>query len=97
MLRPYLPVAYLRDNKNRIPLILVARAELDPPWLNGTIDRFVTEALSANLSIELMNHPVGRYGFDIPDPDGRSREIIARTIEFVRTSLRPPVEARQGA
>lgn len=89
MLRPYSPVAYLRDNKNRIPPILVARAGRDNPWLNGTIDRFVTEALSANLSIELMNHPLGQHGFDILDPDGRSRAIIARTIEFVRTSLRP--------
>jgi hypothetical protein len=55
----------------------------------STIDRFVNEALSANLSIELMNHPLGQHGFDILDPDARSREILARTIEFVRSSLRP--------
>jgi hypothetical protein len=34
-----------------------------------------------------MNHPRGQHGFDIMDPDDCSREIIARTIDVLRTSL----------
>jgi acetyl esterase/lipase len=87
MLRRYSPVACLRDNKDRIPPVFVARAGRDNAWLNGTVDRFVTEALGANITIDVMNHPVGQHGFDILNGDARSRAIIARTIEFVRTSL----------
>ena len=87
MLRRYSPVAYLRDNKDRLPPLFVARAGRDTAWLNGSIDRFVAEALSANLSIEVMNHPHGQHAFDILDADSRSREIIARTIDVLRTSL----------
>jgi hypothetical protein len=34
-----------------------------------------------------MNHPTGRHGFDILDDDARSREIIARTLDFLKARL----------
>lgn len=37
--------------------------------------------------IEVLVHPQGRHGFDVLDDDARSREIIARTIEFLRARL----------
>jgi acetyl esterase/lipase len=69
------------------PPILVGRAGLDSPQLNETIDRLMREALAKNLSIELWNHPTGRHAFDILDDNARSREIIRRAIEFLRTNL----------
>jgi acetyl esterase/lipase len=70
-----------------VPPVLVARAGLDHPFLNATIDRFVAAALARNAPLEAINHPDGRHGFDILDDDPRSREIAARTIEFLRTHL----------
>jgi hypothetical protein len=53
--------------------------------LNDGVDRFVQLALSKNLSVEVVNHATGHHGFDIEDDNERSREIIRRTIEFIKT------------
>jgi acetyl esterase/lipase len=69
------------------PPILVARAGLDNPWLNGTIDRFVQTATSAGATLDLLNHPEGRHAFDILDDDQRSKQIIRNTLHFLRDNL----------
>ena len=62
-----------------------------PDWTtrrsNSAIDRFARQALEANAALELINHPEGRHAFDILDDDARSREIIARTVEFLKAQL----------
>ncbi len=55
--------------------------------MNAGIDRFVEQALAANACLDVLNHPTGRHGFDILDDDARSREIIARAVEFLRSRL----------
>jgi acetyl esterase/lipase len=81
------PVAQLTPGPRPLPPILVARAGQDYPFLNDGLDRFVREALAQNLSLDLLNHPEGRHAFDILDDDARSREIISRTLEFLRAQL----------
>jgi acetyl esterase/lipase len=81
------PLHYLDVETGRVPPILVARAGLDHPFLNAGIDRFVQRALATNATIDVMNHPTGRHGFDILDDDARSREIVARTVHFLRSRL----------
>jgi acetyl esterase/lipase len=66
--------------------IFVARAGLDA-MVNGSLDGFVAEALSKNVPLELMNHPSGPHAFDVLDDDARSRQIIARALEFVRNHI----------
>ncbi|HJY37404.1 MAG TPA: dienelactone hydrolase family protein [Steroidobacteraceae bacterium] len=68
--------------------MFVARAGLDQPMINQSIDTFVQEALAGNAPLELMNHPAGRHGFDILDDDERSREIIARAVAFAQVHVR---------
>jgi dienelactone hydrolase len=68
--------------------MFVARAGLDQPLINHSIDAFVQEALAGNAALELMNHPSGRHGFDILDDDERSREIIARAVAFAQVHVR---------
>jgi hypothetical protein len=70
-----------------LPALFVGRAGLDSANLNATVDAFVQEALRRNADIEVMNHPNGRHGFDILDPDARFREIIARAFAFLKTHL----------
>lgn len=79
--------AQIENARGTVPPIFVGRAGWDSADLNRNLDRFVAEAMAKNLLIEVMNHPTGRHGFDIIDPNARSREIIQRTLEFLRTHL----------
>jgi acetyl esterase/lipase len=85
--RDFSPAHHVKALAGKVPPMLVARAGLDHAFLNAGIDRFVQEALAANACLDLLNHPSGRHGFDILDDDARSREIIARTLEFLRQRL----------
>ncbi|MFL6196467.1 MAG: alpha/beta hydrolase [Thermoanaerobaculia bacterium] len=81
------PVASFAPGEYEGPPILVARAGLDKPFMNAGIDAFVTRALAANATLDVMNHPRGEHGFDVLNDDARSREIIARSLDFLRTHL----------
>ncbi|HEX6732881.1 MAG TPA: alpha/beta hydrolase [Pyrinomonadaceae bacterium] len=83
-LRDFSPVYYLEKDGKGIPPVLLARAGLDSAELNAGMDRFAQLGLSKNLTLDLLNHPTGHHGFDIEDDNDRSREILKRTIEFIR-------------
>ncbi|HXG63605.1 MAG TPA: alpha/beta hydrolase [Blastocatellia bacterium] len=83
-LREFSPFYHLGRKGKEVPPVFIARAGLDRPELNNTIDRFVQEALAKNVTIDLSNHPSGRHAFDILDDNDRSREIIKRTVDFIR-------------
>ena len=70
-----------------LPPIFVGRAGWDSPGINHTIDKLVAEALAKNVLIEVLNHPTGRHGFDIIDPNERSKEIIRRALDFLKWNL----------
>lgn len=85
--REFSAVDAIEANAGRVPPILVARAGLDMPQLNDSIERFVVAALRKNVTIDVMNHPTGQHGFDFRDDNQRTREILARTLEFIRAHL----------
>ena len=87
LFREFSSVYYLREDPASIPPLFVARADLDRPFLNESIDEFVQVAIAQNVPITLMNHPSGVHGFDMLNDDDRSREIIHATLEFLRTHL----------
>jgi dienelactone hydrolase len=87
MRRDLSPLVHLGAEGTGMAPICIARAGLDHPLLNGPMDRFVQEALARNLTLDVMNHATGRHGFDILDDDARSREIIARTLDFLKARL----------
>lgn len=96
ILKKYSPISYLVPNNRRLPPILIARAGLDEiPGLNAATDRFISEALSKNINVELMNHPSGIHGFDNQVGDDRSREIIRRVLTFLRENLEKPVMGKK--
>lgn len=71
-----------------VPPLFVARAGLDNPAINTALDRFAQEAITRNVAIDFVNHAAGHHGFDTRDDDERTREIIRRTIEFIRARNR---------
>ena len=85
--KEFSPLFHLTKNALKIPPVFIARAGLDNPWLNATVDRFIKEAIARNAALELVTHPGGQHGFDIMDDDARSRAIIQRTLLFLKTYL----------
>lgn len=84
MLREFSPVYHLSKAIQGVPPIFIARAGLDDAELNAGVDRFLQVALSRNVTLDLVNHSNGHHGFDVEDDNDRSREIIKRTIEFIK-------------
>jgi dienelactone hydrolase len=88
VLEDFSPVCHLPSDGRGVPPLLVARAGLDRPSFNDAIDRFASEAVRRGVALDLVTHPGGRHGFDVLDGDDRSREIVARTLAFMRWHLR---------
>jgi acetyl esterase/lipase len=72
------------------PPMLLARAGKDQPFMNEALDGFVQAALTAGVELELWNHAAGQHGFDVLDDFPRTRQIVARTIEFILTHCGAP-------
>jgi acetyl esterase/lipase len=82
--KEFSPLQQLKLKGQAAPPLFVARAGLDDPTLNGELDRFAQEAMTRNATIDFVNHAAGHHGFDSRNDDERTREIIRRTIEFIR-------------
>jgi acetyl esterase/lipase len=80
---------YLQHAAGLAPM-LIAKAGIDYPALNASIDHFIKEASAKNVALDYMTHPGGQHAFDILDDVARSREIIQRTLEFMKTYLTSP-------
>jgi len=80
---------YLEYAEGLAPM-LIAKAGIDYPALNASIDHFIEEASAKNVALDYMIHPGGQHAFDILDDVARSREIIKRTLEFMKTYLTSP-------
>lgn len=74
----------MAESRGRIPPMLIARAGLDLPQLNEAIDQFIQQALKKNAMLDLLNHAAGQHGFDSRDDNERTRDILRRTVEFIR-------------
>jgi tetratricopeptide (TPR) repeat protein len=81
------PVAEIRTD---LP-VFVLRAGLDAPELNRDIDQLIARALAANAPWTIESHGSGYHAFDLLNHDDVSRELIARTIAFAKTVVRPEV------
>jgi acetyl esterase/lipase len=86
-LRDFSAAHYLESKPQALPPILIARAGLDNPRINESIDRFVKDAAARGVSVEMMDHPRGQHGFDVLDDDDRTRVIVQRTLEFVKDHI----------
>jgi len=85
----YSAVATLENtlDLNGLAPMLIVRAGQDRPRFNETIDRFVAAALSRNVPVEVLNYPEGEHAFDGRNDTRHTREVIARTLDFLRWHL----------
>lgn len=75
-----------RNSNNVVPMF-IARAGLDSPIINESMDKFIIQALLNNLNIDIYNHPSGEHAFDLLNDNIRTHEIIQKTIEFLKLYL----------
>jgi acetyl esterase/lipase len=86
------PLKHLKASERPGPPTFIARAGNDSPLINASVESFVAAALAKNLMLELFTLPEGNHGFDLnmgSNDTPRSREAIARTIEFLKARLEP--------
>lgn len=75
------------DLAEDVPLFIAKAARDEMPGLNGTIDRFMGEALTRNLPVTFVNHPSGPHAFDLMHDSATSREIIRQILAFMQFHL----------
>ncbi len=64
--------------------VLYVRAGLDRPPVNRRIAELVSLAISQNAPLTVLNHPTGHHAFEMVDDDEMTRDVIDRTIDFVK-------------
>jgi hypothetical protein len=50
-------------------------------------DYFIQQALKKNAPVDVLNHATGQHGFDSRDDNERTRDILRRTIDFIKSSF----------
>jgi len=70
-----------------LPMLIVRAGQDQMPNLNRSIDRFVSDALEANLPVSVLNYPAGPHAFDLFDDSASARNAIRTTLEFLRIHL----------
>jgi acetyl esterase/lipase len=81
------PLSALEAKSAWDPALFVAEAGEDNATLNRGLRAFLGTALENGWRVEYWNHPTGPHAFDILKDDQRSKDIIGRTMDFLRLSL----------
>jgi hypothetical protein len=83
------PARVVADLPTDIALFIARAGHDEMPYLNDTLDRFVAEALAANLPLTVANHPSGPHAFDLFDRSRMSQVVIQSILTFLRLHLVP--------
>lgn len=86
-IKKYSPINFIDKNSDEIPPMFIARAGLDNPILNDSLDKFIIKAFKNNLTVDVYNHSTGGHAFDLFNDNDRTREIIAKTLDFFKKYL----------
>ena len=73
----------VEDLPKNVPLLLVRAGQDQFAGLNGSMDRFIANALASNLPITVINHASGPHAFDLFDETETSRRIIRDVLAFL--------------
>jgi acetyl esterase/lipase len=87
--RRFSPVEAVESGPGPFPPVLIARAGKDGAAINTSVEAFTRAAWAKGVTLDVLNHPNGQHGFDVMDDEDRSREVIRRTVDFLKTRLGP--------
>jgi dienelactone hydrolase len=88
----YYGSAPITEFRRDLPVLYV-RAGLDRPGVNAEIAALAALAVSQNAPVTLLNHPTAHHAFEIADDDDATREVIDRTLDFVKRATAAPYQA----
>lgn len=71
------------DLPKESPLLLVRAGQDQLPHLNASMDRFMAQALAANLPVTLINHPAAPHAFDLLQDRDATRRVIRQILDFL--------------
>jgi hypothetical protein len=66
---------------------LIVRSGLDAQIINMGIEKFMQQALTQDMRVELINYIKGTHAFDITTNTDESRAIIDKTIDFFKENF----------
>ncbi len=87
VMKEFSPIHRLEGASRKFAPIFIARAGRDEPGLNVAVDSFIQKALTKKATLDFSNHAEGQHGFDVLDDNERTREIIKRTLEFIKARV----------
>lgn len=88
----YYGSAVINEFRRDLPILYV-RAGLDRPPLNRDITELAARAVSQNAPVTLLNHPTGHHAFEALDDDDATRDVIDRTLDFVKRATAPSYQS----
>lgn len=88
IVREFTVANYLGQNPKQVAPMMIVRAGKDVPFINDSVDEFLREAVRQNIDLEFINYVEGVHGFDVENNNDRTREIIRRTLDFIKLHLR---------
>lgn len=82
----------LKGLRKDLPLFIVRAGLESHPYLNESIDHFVSVVAEEDVPLTFIDYAEGIHGFDVKEfwtttPHDRSGEIVRQTLEFMRSSL----------
>lgn len=89
-LERYSPIARLRDQGPKTPLMVVRAGRDAIPTLLDSADRFIAEAIATDYPLTLVNVPEAPHGFDNKEPTPRRIEALRAVQQFLIHHLQPP-------
>jgi len=78
------------DLRRDVPFFIARAGQDQFPGVNASIDRFVPQALGANLPLTFVNHPDGPHAFDLFQDSPASRNIVRHVLAFLQRHLLGP-------
>jgi hypothetical protein len=93
----YYGIADVGEFRRDLPVLYV-RAGLDRPPVNRRIGELAALAITQNAPVTLLNHPSGHHAFEMVDGDAATRDVIERTLDFVKRATSSAYQSamRQG-
>jgi acetyl esterase/lipase len=81
------PCVVVAEPGGPMPPILLTRVGLERPEIASTVAGFVSAATDARVSLEIVDVPNGRHGFDMLDHTDESRAAVERAVSWVHKLL----------
>ena len=88
----YYGSAQVTEFRRDLPLLLV-RAGLDRPPVNRALTDLATLAINQNAPVTFLNYAGGHHAFEIVDDEDLTRDVMDRTVDFVKQATEPAYQA----